>query len=316
MSRQNRNGAGFTLVELLVVIAIIGILVALLLPAVQAAREAARRSQCLNQMRQVALACLNYESAREHLPAGATSEENGQFSYIAQILPYHENENLHSLIDFTKLWYDPVNRIARNTELKEFKCPSQEPFEPVLIVPSDPTVTPESPYRAHYLGIHGAKTNYGSSCQPNRRNPLPHFKMLIDCVPEPHGGIASNGLIYKESFLELRRVTDGLSNTMLAGEYSWDIDGQREWMVGHSNDWTYNSKNVHWPLKVAGERQSDPSLKAPGYENNDTSMGSNHPGGCHIAMGDGSARFVDEATDLEVLKLLASRDDGLVSQED
>src|SRR5271154_1220093 len=103
----------FTLVELLVVIAIIGLLMALLLPAVQAAREAARRSQCLNSIRQLGLACLNYESAKKHYPSALYDENGSQYAgpygYIAIVTPYMEDQALHDLIDFSVRWDFPPN---------------------------------------------------------------------------------------------------------------------------------------------------------------------------------------------------------------
>jgi prepilin-type N-terminal cleavage/methylation domain-containing protein len=141
MARKN----GFTLVELLVVIAIIGVLVALLLPAVQAAREAARRTDCRNRLRQIALACLNYHDAQGHFPsasaifpgkASAGDPRMGtMLSYVAQVLPYVELQSLHSLVDQRRHWDDPQNDKARKTPLPAFHCPSQEELELAYTAP-------------------------------------------------------------------------------------------------------------------------------------------------------------------------------------
>ena len=131
LTRPRDCRRGFTLVELLVVIAIIGVLVALLLPAVQAAREAARRSSCTNNLKQVGLATLNYESAMKKLPAGQwappQSDQNkpGPFSPQAQLLPYFEQASLSSLIDLNLYLYHPTNDAALyKKNLPNFLCPS------------------------------------------------------------------------------------------------------------------------------------------------------------------------------------------------
>ena len=145
-----RKQYGFTLVELLVVIAIIGILVALLLPAIQAARESARRSQCLSQIRQVGLAVLNYESARKAFPP---SVNTGSFSYLAITLPYYEGQTIYDVIDFTKRPSDQTMPF----EVPFLKCPSQNKLEPLVTFNGSAEVTVEDNRRGHYYAVNGAK---------------------------------------------------------------------------------------------------------------------------------------------------------------
>ena len=147
-SRQRR---GFTLVELLVVIAIIGILVSLLLPAVQAARETARRIECTNNLKQVGLALHNYESAHRTFPPGFISRTTGPWpgggnspvpevgpgwSFFAMILPQLEQAGLHSQIDFRLPISSPANQAARSTKVKAFQCPSDTWTDPVTPWPT------------------------------------------------------------------------------------------------------------------------------------------------------------------------------------
>ncbi len=194
----------FTLVELLVVIAIIGILVGLLLPAVQAAREAARRMQCTNNMRQVMLAALNYESAFKRLPASrisSTSNLLGPTSSIsvhARLLPYMEQNQIYQLINFGVEWNHPLNDAARLTNVPTFRCPSD----------------PSSDVPATAGGINNYYVNSGTVPLWSRTvaNPMPQ-------VPN------NDGVFYRDSFLKLASIVDGLSNTAgiserLTGDYN------------------------------------------------------------------------------------------------
>ncbi|HEX3601532.1 MAG TPA: DUF1559 domain-containing protein, partial [Lacipirellulaceae bacterium] len=131
-SIRRRKPQGFTLVELLVVIAIIGILVALLLPAIQAAREAARRSQCANNLHQLAIAALNYESAQKEFPVGRNSgtlltdptKDSIHWGFLARLLPYIEGSDVYGQIDFTQAVDADVNKPVEMTNISFFICPS------------------------------------------------------------------------------------------------------------------------------------------------------------------------------------------------
>lgn len=192
MKNRSFHRSAFTLVELLVVIAIIGVLVGLLLPAVQAAREAARRMSCSNNMRQMMLATLNYESTYKRLPASSvsrTADPWGPVSSIsvhARLLPHLEQNQIFSLINFGAEYTDPSNTAARMTNVATFRCPS----DPATDIPAT-------------LG--GANNYYVNSgtiplWSRNAANPLPQ-------IP------ANDGVFYRDSFLKLASITDGMTNT-------------------------------------------------------------------------------------------------------
>src|SRR5437762_7032383 len=128
MSSPHRNverrRAAFTLVELLVVIAIIGVLVALLLPAVQAAREAARRSQCTNNLRQMAIGLHNYHDVNQSFPINYRPVTNGPYSWMQAILPYIEQANLYNQITICGIQSLPNNTLVAHTVIKTYRCPS------------------------------------------------------------------------------------------------------------------------------------------------------------------------------------------------
>ena len=319
-TRHPSGRCAFTLVELLVVIAIIGILVALLLPAVQAAREAARRSQCTNQLRQLALACHNHHDAEGRFPSagdrvilGSQHQATG-LSYLGQLLRYVEDENLRDLVDDSAHWNDPINDEAEATVVPLFICPSTGPTLSVF-TQSPGNVTEfidESGLRAQYVGIMGAK----AECPLKAGRPYPESGYTIRLcgtggAGDKSGGLADNGTIVYDKKVKFKDILDGTSKTMMIAEQSWDCGPSRTWIVGtldtntETHGFLYNSKNVMWPMHTAfRERPGDPI--AP-YDRNDTSIGSKHPGGANVAMADGSVRFLSDDVELRELKALATR---------
>ncbi|TWT97542.1 putative major pilin subunit [Botrimarina colliarenosi] len=320
MSYRSEAGSrtGFTLVELLVVIAIIGILVALLLPAVQAAREAARRTQCLSQIRQVGFACQLFADTKGHFPSAA--DEFG-YSHLAQILPYHEELALSGLLDFdpdlsgaVKAPWDNANdaniRAAYLTPIPAFKCPSNPESEPTNMGTSGAQDIQETALRGHYGAVLGCKHVNGCSGSSANDEICP-VDPVLGCST---GGSATGGIIYIKSETSYRNITDGTSKTFLVGELAGDLGHARTWMAGvadptDGSGWIYSGKNVDWPINYAtrDRAKAEPALR---IRENDLSFNSFHPGGCHFAFADGSGRFVSESVDKDVYKATASRGAG------
>ena len=301
---------GFTLIELLVVIAIIGILVALLLPAVQAAREAARRTSCSNKIRQATLAASLYQEARGHYPPAATIGPNnataGTYSYVALILPYVEEASVRNLVDTDLSWDDPKNQAAAETPLPFLQCPTQGPVEMVYTNATGGSGTlTESNLAVHYTAVMGAKR--GDDCPQD-----PTEIYTYDCsISTGASNAAINGIMYydrkdKPCTTRPKDVTDGLSKTFLLGEQSWDAGFHRAWIAGRQGGICYSGNNMRYTLNTAA-RKPPPNSSAIPVPANDTSFGSKHPGGAHFSCADGSVKFVSENTSIEVLRAYASR---------
>jgi prepilin-type N-terminal cleavage/methylation domain-containing protein/prepilin-type processing-associated H-X9-DG protein len=207
MSRQR---SAFTLVELLVVIAIIGVLVALLLPAVQAAREAARRAQCINNLKQVGLTVQNHHDARKRVPVSARPvglTNAPRIAAMTHLLDYMENGNIRKQFDLTKNWGDPLNRVAVNTPLPTLHCPSS----PIDIGQLDglPEVSPWDP-------VVSSPTDYSPTVWVHKRLADAN---LVDLVGTTNVDGNYPGIMeYNNTAASFKDVTDGLSNTILFAE--------------------------------------------------------------------------------------------------
>ncbi len=289
---------GFTLVELLVVIAIIGILIALLLPAVQSAREAARRMQCSNNLKQLALGLHLYHDAHGSLPPGGLYDTS-QLSFHVLLLPYIEQGNLFDQFDLTWNYSTTaVKQLALNG-IPAFLCPSQPDERSAYYSAFNSTadrIDGQDVYTTHYYGVIGPVGVNASSSTDYA------YEDVGNC-----GGYAETGVILKDRGASWAEVRDGLSNTFLLGELSWDgADVYRSWARGcgaGSCRWCASTKNVRHSIHtVAYSVYLD--------EFNNVSFGSNHPGGTHFARCDGSITFVAESVDMGVYWATASRNGG------
>ena len=313
---QHKSRSGFTLIELLVVIAIIAVLIALLLPAVQQAREAARRTQCKNQMKQLGLALHNFHDVFLHFPGGAQEDVykspkiDATFirgaSWIVFILPYVDQAALYSQYDFTVPYGTaPNGTVVGARAIPAIYCPSGPAPKAYLDPNAGSTTNPST----HYYGVMGpggptnptVVTYNGINYSYTIGNPVTNGCYATDGVL---GQYRDNpGSITTEFFTGTRDITDGTTNTLMLAELSRNIPSgvtshYRTWIRGN-NGGSGATKNVTNPIN---------STFYNGSNNfNDISFGSNHTGGCHFTLGDGSVRFVSENIDLSLYKALASR---------
>lgn len=326
---RRRRYAAFTLIELLVVIAIIAILIALLLPAVQQAREAARRSSCKNNVKQISLALHNYHDVHSCFPEGQTRDRNQWCcggNWRVMILPQMEQNNVFERIQFgrdtsfgaNRYGYRGGTQVFRGLAIPAFLCPSS-PLDP-----NDTSVinNQQRGQVHHYVGVSGA---LGVPSGGNRGT--------------DYGGVVrGNGILGVNRISRIRDVTDGTSNTIIVAEQSAmvNIDGvDRNVTSNYYGGWSgysgrrANDRNVsrlHWgagttciryPINHGnGRRVSRGSI--PGADRTwdfNTIINSYHPGGIHIGLSDGSVRFVSENINFNTLRRLGSMNDGQVLGE-
>ena len=290
---------GFTLVELLVVIAIIGILVALLLPAIQAAREAGRRASCSNNMKQIGLALHMHHDTYGRFPAGWSAKDPNPgghddwlgepgWGWASAILPYMEQNALYGeMIDFNSPITATVNQQARETELDIYRCPSdigRSTFELEACVHHPIPYTPIHIATANYVGVFGTED--------------PHD------VYE-HGATPDGAFVLNEQF-SLRDFLDGASETFIVGE--------RTARLSYSTWVGMVRGGEHAPARVVGVATLPPNSdlafdpEAPAHN-----FSSLHPAGTQFVAADGSVKLITDSIDMQVYHALCTRSGGEVT---
>jgi prepilin-type N-terminal cleavage/methylation domain-containing protein/prepilin-type processing-associated H-X9-DG protein len=327
---------GFTLVELLVVITIIGILIALLLPAVQAAREAARRAQCVNQLKQIGLAALNHESTNRFFPGGGWGltwvgdpdrgtgyKQPGGFFY--QISPYIEQQALHDLggSGGTSSTIGASDRFTRTcTAVASLYCPSRRPatkypFGVITTMGSVYNYNNEAALSSGTITV--GKTDYAGNAgdaSPGSGYVGPTSLSAGDLMTTTqwatvaNGEASGTGIVLVHSQIRMSDIKDGTSNTYLAGEkymnvdyYTTGIDGgdDQSWDMGFDQDiarWTNNSSNWY------------PAQDQPSVGTYDDAFGSAHAAGFNMVFCDGSVRNIGYSINTTVHANLGNRKDG------
>lgn len=314
MSRHKTSG--FTLVELLVVIAIIAILVALLLPAVQAAREAARRIQCSNNMKQCGLAILNFENSNGRLPMGLTGYPvEGPFrggdwtalSAQAQILPYLEQDAIHDGIFFDKRWIHAANADVARTPISIFCCPSDESYGKMLR------------FTAYGVPFTVSRSNFVVCAGTEQLSPYP-FSDLQNNPPNRRNfpPPITDGSFYAETGRKLREFMDGTSSTVMGSEVLTgreDRDIRGTWWNTLEGGAIYVHRNTPNSTVQDYFRYQCPSVPQPDmpcglgaveeYQDNSAAR-SQHPDGVNTIYVDGHVSFHSDSIDLLLWQSLAT----------
>lgn len=345
---QSRMARGFTLIELLVVIAIISVLIALLLPAVQSAREAARRAQCVNNLKQIGLALHNYEESMGTFPPGYVSSinltvvnpcksdqemQNGVdlgtgWAWGSMILPFLEQQPLYSSINFNLSVAYAANDTCSLTALAVYLCPSDSGPStiPVFDDPPDPanpgsysgTHIVDTLSRGNYVGMWGL----GEICAQSGATDA----MNNNGVGLPLGQHA--GIFYRNSATTVAAITDGLSNTIIVGERSHNLS-YVTWVARSINGWLGKTSLVE-----GGTDQFNPSpeecwtqIMGPcGLEDGVRTINnpeahvedywSMHPGGANMLFADGSVHFLKSSINPITWRALATRALGEIISAD
>jgi prepilin-type N-terminal cleavage/methylation domain-containing protein/prepilin-type processing-associated H-X9-DG protein len=297
---------GFTLIELLVVIAIIAVLIALLLPAVQSAREAARRAQCINNLKQLGLATHNYLSSQNVFPQGIQWQFNtgaaGQCwtsgSCLASLTMFLEQINVFNATNFNCNMYNAQNTTISGIGIATLWCPSDPLITTQYTYPAgagalDPVILP-----MRYTS-YGA--NAGEFCIFDQTNAIvqPNCQASADASP---GEQQMNGIVYYLSHVSLQSITDGTSNTFAWGERahgkfpSYEVNCWNWWTSGNYGDTIFCTT---FGINIWNKAPFNPNFGlctvATNPDEHIVSLGSFHPGGANVGFCDGSVKFIKDS---------------------
>lgn len=329
-SMKRQTSCGFTLVELLVVIAIIGVLIALLLPAVQAAREAARRTQCVNKQRQVGLSILNFESQLGRLPPGCnfaeSPSEDRQFSMFLLLLPFLEEENVQEGFDFNQRIYAPVNTRVSHLQIPTYCCPSDD-----ALGRRDGSnkwgrgdAWDGGYARSNYVACYGSDEQVPRP--PNvKAGGLGYFMHRNDYDDPKLGSDGVFRVQGRNTGRRMSEIIDGASHSAMVSEV---LAGQRDEHLtlsdqsDHRGVWIYHfpgsTAYTHklTPNSSAGDGIHDvlcvhmPELGLPcaeiAWEAGWAAARSHHPGGVNVVFADGHVNFKQDAIDFSVWQAIST----------
>jgi type II secretory pathway pseudopilin PulG len=319
------KGRAFTLVELLVVIATIGLLLAILLPAVQSTRESARRVSCENNLKQIGLAVHSFESSHRALPIGSRSNMGFGTCWWVNLLPNLEETSLYQQLNLQmpnagEPTLAPANaQVVNGVILPAMRCPSSN-IQPFIAADIYKICLPS------YVGIAGTTNDAG----------LNEPRINACCSPYNDGQISGGGIFITNSAIRLCQVRDGISKTICVGEESdFAVDSlgrQRNidagypmgWLVGTNSEGTppnyQNSLNPAlpapsaWNITTIKYLPNTRTFELPGVKDNprgpNNPLSSLHQGGVHVLFLDDSVHFINDTIDLLMLRKLATRDDG------
>ena len=348
MSRKFRSPRGFTLIELLVVIAIIAVLISLLLPAVQAAREAARRAQCVNNLKQLGLACHNYNNQTNSFPANlylhpayaTASYAWNNSSWLVFILPQMEQGPLYNSVNFSVMWGPTALGNWSGTFLGEQNATVRTTVINALLCPSDSSEPLDSSNADEISNSKAAGTAYVGNLGDNclACNTPGSSSTVMFCASQgyncrgaqlgdpttqttPPGSGTGSGIFWRQcSGVSLASITDGTSNTFLAGEQIMRVTQWNAWVEANQSIGS-TAVPLNYLAPGVAINGSGSVVTASGASDRGNwfhwySFRSLHPGGANFALCDGSVKFIKSTINMPVYQALSTRNQSEIVSAD